>query len=149
MANPVGTGPFMMKEYQSKDYMLLERNPDYWDKGLPYLDRIRINTLTDGMTQMMTFKAGQANGIYDVVPAIAAQLKDAGYDLLVAPGSLYSLSFDAKGSKYLSNPKVRKAIEYAIDKEAICNGPGRGLYEPVYQVVPDQKPRLQSESHTT
>ena len=140
MANPVGTGPFMMKEYQSKDYMLLERNPDYWDKGLPYLDRIRINTLTDGMTQMMTFKAGQANGIYDVVPAIAAQLKDAGYDLLVAPGSLYSLSFDAKGSKYLSNPKVRKAIEYAIDKEAICNGPGRGLYEPVYQVVPTKNP---------
>ena len=140
MAHPVGTGPFILKDYQPKTSMLAVKNPNYWDKGLPYLDSIKINTLTDGMTQMMTFKAGQANGIYDVVPTIAAQLRDAGYKLLIAPGSLYTLSFDSKGSKYLSNPKVRQAIEYAVDKEAICNGPGRGLYKAVYQVVPTDNP---------
>jgi len=38
------------------------------------------------MTQMMTFKAGQANAIYDAVPTTAAQLRDAGYTLHIAPG---------------------------------------------------------------
>lgn len=144
--HPVGTGPFMLKDYQPKTTMEFVKNPDYWDKGKPYLDSIKIDTITNGMTQMMTFKAGQANGIYDVVPAIASQLKDAGYDLLIAPGSLYTLSFDAKGSKFLSNPKVRMAIEYAIDKETICNGPGKGLYKPAYQVVPTSNPGYNESS---
>ena len=134
--NPVGTGPFKLKDYQPKTSMLFEKNPDYWDKGKPYLDSIQIDTLSDGMTQMMTFKAGQANGVYDVVPEIAAQLKDAGNALIVAPGSLYTLTFKTQGSEVFANPKVRMAIEYAVDKEAICKGPGKGLYEPAYQVVP-------------
>jgi len=136
ITHPVGTGPFMLKDYQPKATMVVVKNPDYWDKGKPYLDSIQINTVTNGMTQMMTFKAGQANGIYDVVPTIAAQLRDEGYNLLIAPGSLYTLSLDSKNSEIFSKPKVRMAIEYAIDKEAIVNGPGKGMYKPVYQVVP-------------
>jgi len=134
--HPVGTGPFMLKDYQPKTTMEFVKNPNYWDKGKPYLDGIKIDTVTNGMTQMMTFKAGQANGIYDVVPTIGAQLRDEGYNLLIAPGSLYTLSLDSKGSEFFSKAKVRQAMEYAVDKEAICNGPGRGMYKPVYQVVP-------------
>ena len=38
--NPVGTGPYILKSWTAGDRMVLERNPDYWNKGHPYLDRI-------------------------------------------------------------------------------------------------------------
>jgi peptide/nickel transport system substrate-binding protein len=132
--HPVGTGPFMLKEFVPNVSLTLVKNPNYWHKGLPYLDGIQINQVTNPMTQMLTLKAGQAHAIYAVSEA-ASQLRDAGYPLLMAPGSVLSLTFDTKNSEILSKPKVRQAIEYAIDKEAICSGPGEGLYEPLYQIV--------------
>jgi peptide/nickel transport system substrate-binding protein len=57
-----------------------------------------------------------------------------------APGSLIGINFDTKNSKIFSKPQVRQAIEYAIDKEAVCSGPGQGLYTPVYQILPNTSP---------
>jgi peptide/nickel transport system substrate-binding protein len=138
--HPVGTGPFMLKDYQPNISLTLVKNPNYWQKGLPYLDGIVMSFVPDPMTQMMTFKAGQANAIYAAATTAATQLRDAGYPLKIAPGALYTINFDTKNSEIFSNPKVREAIEYAIDKEAICSGPGEGLWEPVYQIVSNDNP---------
>jgi peptide/nickel transport system substrate-binding protein len=140
MTHPVGTGPFTLKDFQRNVSMTYAKNPDYWDKGLPRLDGIQVNSVLDAMTQMMTFRAGQANAIFDIRQTMATQLRDAGYTLLIAPGAMYTLAFDAKNSEPLGKAKVRQAIEYAIDKEAICNGPGFGLYKPAYQIVTSDSP---------
>jgi peptide/nickel transport system substrate-binding protein len=137
--HPVGTGPFMLKDYQPDTSVTLVKNPNYWQKGLPYLDGIKINTVSDTMTQMLSLKSGQAHAIYDA-QAAAAQLRDVGFPLQMAPGALISLNFDIKNSEYFSKAKVRQAIEYAIDKEAICSGPGQGLYEPMYQIASSTSP---------
>jgi peptide/nickel transport system substrate-binding protein len=148
--HPVGTGPFMLKDYQPNVSLTLVKNPNYWQKGLPYLDGIAITQVTDPMTQMITMKAGQANAIYGAQSA-AAQLRDQGYPVLIAPGSFNFLNFDTKNSEIFSKPKVRQAIEYAIDKEAICNGPGEGLYKPMYQIIssssPDYNPACPSRKY--
>jgi ABC-type transport system substrate-binding protein len=137
--HPVGTGPFMFKDYQPNISLTSVKNPNYWDKKLPYLDGIKIAMVTDPMTQMITFKAGQANAIYNA-RSVAAQLRSEGYPLQIAPGPVFYLSFDTKNSEIFSNPKVRQAMEYAIDKEAICNGPGEGLYQSVYQIISSKSP---------
>jgi len=54
--HPVGTGPFMLKDYQPDTSVTLVKNPNYWQKGLPYLDGIKINTVSDTMTQMLSLK---------------------------------------------------------------------------------------------
>ena len=54
--HPVGTGPFMLKDYQPDISLTLVKNPNYWQKGLPYLDGIKISVVSDDMTQMMTIK---------------------------------------------------------------------------------------------
>jgi peptide/nickel transport system substrate-binding protein len=138
--HPVGTGPFMLKDFERNNKLTLVKNPNYWDKGLPYLDGIEISMVTDPMTQLIAFKAGQTNAIYDAAVPTASQLRDDGYLLKVAPGSLQALSFDSKNSEFFSNSLVRQAMEYAIDKEAICNGPGGGLFSPAYQMVPSTSP---------
>ena len=138
--HPVGTGPFMLKEYQPNISLTLVKNPNYWQKGLPYLDGIVITQVADPMTQMLTLKAGQAHAIYDPQTS-AVQLRDQGYPLLMAQiGFSYMLNFDIKNSPIFSKRQVREAIEYAIDKEAICSGPGEGIYTPAYQIVPTTSP---------
>jgi peptide/nickel transport system substrate-binding protein len=138
--HPVGTGPFMLKDYQPGASLTLVKNSNYWEKGLPYLDGISFVTVRDPMSQVLTFKAGQAHSIYGAAGNVAAQLRDAGYPLKSAPGSLAALTFDSNHSEIFSKLKVRQAIEYAIDKEAICSGPGEGLYIPAYQIVNSKHP---------
>ena len=58
----------------------------------------------------------------------------------IAPGAMYTLTFDSKNSEIFSKAQVRQAIEYAVDKEAICSGPGVGLYKPAYQIVTSDSP---------
>ena len=138
--HPVGTGPFILKDYQPNISLTLVKNPNYWRKDLPYLDGIAIAQVPDPMTQMMTFKAGQAHAIYNAHTNAVVQLRDEGYPLLMAPGSAKAINFDIRNSEYFSKRKVREAIEYAIDKEAICNGPGGGLYTPLYQIASSNSP---------
>ena len=138
--HPVGTGPFMLKDYQPNISLTLVKNPHYWQKGLPYLDGIKIMIVPDPMTQTLTFKAGQANAIYDAQTS-AAQLRDEGYPIQMAQtGNLVGINFDTKNSAIFSKLKVRQAIEYAIDKEAICSGPGQGIFIPAYQIISSKSP---------
>jgi len=139
--HPVGTGPFMFKDYQPDISLTLVKNPNYWRKGLPYLDGIKISVVSDDMTQMMAIKAGQAHAIYDIGLVAADKLRDDGYPLQIAQtGTSMGINFDVKNSEIFSKRQVREAIGYAIDKEAICNGPGRGLYIPLYQIIPHTSP---------
>jgi ABC-type transport system substrate-binding protein len=137
--HPVGTGPFMLKEYVPNTSVTLVKNPNYWQKGLPYLDGIEINVVPDDMTQMITLKAGQANAVY-AAGLYALQLRDEGYPLQTGSGSTQAMNFDVKNSEIFSKLKVRQAMEYAIDKEAICSGPGQGLYKPMYQIASSDFP---------
>jgi peptide/nickel transport system substrate-binding protein len=45
--NPVGTGPYILKSWAAGDRTVLEKNPNYWNKGHPYLDRIILKPLRD------------------------------------------------------------------------------------------------------
>jgi peptide/nickel transport system substrate-binding protein len=138
--HPVGTGPFLLKDYQPNISLAVVKNPNYWQKGLPYLDGIEMIRVPDAMTQMIAFKAGQAHAIYAAVETTAVQLRDQGYPIQMGSGTVQVINFDIKNSEILSKSKVREAIEYAIDKEAICKGPGEELYEPMYQIVSRTSP---------
>jgi peptide/nickel transport system substrate-binding protein len=140
MTHPVGTGPFVLKDYQPNISLTLVKNPNYWEKGLPYLEGIVMSYLPNAMTQTITFKAGQGDAIYDCSAITAAQLRDDGYSLQMAPGGLKAINFDVKNSPIFSKRQVRQAIEYAIDKEAICKGPGLGIPKPLYQILPNTSP---------
>jgi peptide/nickel transport system substrate-binding protein len=140
MTHPVGTGPYKLEKLEPNSSTTLVKNQDYWDKGLPYLDKLQLNVVADPMTQLLAFKSGQADAIYDCTPSTAAQLKNEGWPLLVAPSAVFCLSFDSRNNKILGDKKVREAIEYAIDKDVLCSGPGFGLFKPIYQVVPASSP---------
>ena len=134
--NPVGTGPFKLKQYERNVSIKYIKNPDYWDKNLPYLDEMDCIAIPDPMTQLAAFKAGDVHVLYDAKPQIVQQLAKEGYELIICPGTLQSIVPNTKDpDSVFTNKKVREAIEYAIDKEAIASGPGMGLYKSAYHIV--------------
>ena len=59
--NPVGTGPFMVKEWVPGSHLLLERNEYYWEEGKPYLDEVRMDYLPDDNARMLQIQGGEAD----------------------------------------------------------------------------------------
>src|SRR5262249_43392881 len=63
--SPVGTGPFILKSWNAGDRMVLERNPNYWNKGHPYLDRITLKPLPDAQSRFASLQSGEADIVWD------------------------------------------------------------------------------------
>ena len=63
--NPVGTGPFLLKSWTAGDRMVLERNPDYWKPGHPYLDRVALKPLPDAQARFASLQSGGADIVWD------------------------------------------------------------------------------------
>jgi len=135
--HPVGTGPFRLKEYKANQYVYFEKNPDYWEEGIPYLDEVQYHVIPDMVTLMAALKAGELDGGgVDFVTASELE-KTGGFDVWVNFGNLgLSLSFNMKDpASVWSDKRMREALEYAIDKEKICQTLTYGYCEPTYEII--------------
>ena len=64
----IGTGPYVLKEHTRKVRIVLARNPDYYDKGRPYVDEYVILSTPDAATRMAAFRTGQSDIIWLASP---------------------------------------------------------------------------------
>jgi peptide/nickel transport system substrate-binding protein len=120
---PVGTGPFKFVEWVRDDRLVVERFDGYWEKGLPYLDKIVFRPLPDTSVATVNLKAGGFDLIDAVEPKDVAGIrsrKDLAY--AESPGvNYYMIRFNMSQPPFDSRP-VRQALAYAIDREAIARG---------------------------
>src|SRR5882724_13001223 len=72
----IGTGPFLLKEHNRKVRVVLTRNPDYWDKGRPYVDEYVILSTPDAATRMAAFRTGQSDFIWLASPSEVETLRN-------------------------------------------------------------------------
>ena len=62
--NPVGTGPFVLKSWTAGDRMVTERNPNYWDKNKPNLDRVVLRPLPDAQSRFASLVSGETDVVW-------------------------------------------------------------------------------------
>ncbi|MGM4883179.1 ABC transporter substrate-binding protein [Rhizobium leguminosarum] len=124
---PIGTGPFVFKEWVRGSHIILERNPDYWDAGKPYLDQIAIRFVPDGAARAAGFETGEFDlGGDNPIPLSDLErikaLPNIGVDSrgYETKGDLTQLIFNLD-NEYLKDVKVRRAIAHAIDLDVILN----------------------------
>jgi ABC-type transport system substrate-binding protein len=119
--HPVGTGPFKFVEYKDKEYLLLERNDNYWN-GKAHLDQIKYIFIADSVTAQISFESGEGDTISLMSggPKMATELGPKGYSVTANPGGLCMCFIPpvTNPDSPLTNLKVREAMEYAIDKKA-------------------------------
>jgi peptide/nickel transport system substrate-binding protein len=118
----VGTGPFVLKEFTRDSRIVLEKNPNYWMNGLPKLDRVIMNIITDRAVQVQGLVSGAIDAVEFVDPADFPILK-ASKDVVIdkSLSSLIMVMAMNCSKPYLSDLKVRQAVNYAIDKQKVLD----------------------------
>jgi len=131
-----GTGPFLVKEYIPNEKLILTKNPDYWQEGLPYLDQIDYLISKDNNTRSAMLEAGDS----DVAGFLSIQDVDrfkTSNEIEVIAGSStrdYYMSLNNLNPP-LDEVSVRQALNYAIDKEGIARTVFLGYAKPAEAVI--------------
>jgi len=139
---PVGTGPYKAVEVVPGQHFVLEKNENYHDspKGQPTIGKIDIRTIPDVNTQIAELFSGSLDVIWQVPSDQAEKLAQMGDQFTVANESTMRvgyLAMDAAGRSGMDpNPftdlKVRQAINYAIDRDAIVDNLLKGKSKVVW-----------------
>ncbi|NJP89439.1 hypothetical protein HCN51_08270 [Nonomuraea sp. FMUSA5-5] len=131
---PVGTGPFVFKEYVPDNRMVVTRNPHYWRVGLPYLDEIEFRILPDTQTRAQTLEAGGVDAIgtsRDEDLTKFGAMKDQ-YTVHRAQGMAVAEYMFLLNTAVppLDDVRVRRALAHAMDRETVIKTLRGGLTEP-------------------
>lgn len=141
---PVGTGAFLLAEWKLGVSMKLVRNPYYWKKApdgkaLPYLDELEFQIIPEDNTRLLKLKAGELHGTEFVPFSRVKELKaDATLRMELWPSTKVNyLTFNVRpkfsdgSDNPLSNEKVRQALNYAVNKDAVMAIVTQGLGIPM------------------
>jgi peptide/nickel transport system substrate-binding protein len=126
--HPVGTGPFMVQSWVKGSHITFVRNPNYWEKGKPYLDSVRYNFATDANSRLLALKAGSAQ-IMDGVPfsQISSLEKSKAVQVQAAKVPLFLGLWLNHAIKPLASLPVRQAMQYALNRPEINKDIFHGL----------------------
>jgi peptide/nickel transport system substrate-binding protein len=139
---PIGNGAFVFKEWVRGDYVLLERNPNYWDKGRPLLDRIRFRFIPDSGAREAALETGEVQYTpLSPVPLSDAPRIKAEPQLVVETrgqefyASMFFMDFNLRRPTF-KDVRVRQAIAHAIDRTALADIVWYGFAVPATGPVP-------------
>ncbi|KIG03497.1 glutathione ABC transporter substrate-binding protein GsiB [Caballeronia concitans] len=135
--HPVGTGPFEFVEWKQTDDLKVKKFAGYWKKGYPKIDMIDWKPVVDNNTRAALMQTGEADFAFQVPFEQAAALKTSPkVDLIAAPSIIQRYISMNMNQKPFDNPKVREALNYAINKEALVKVAFAGYAVPSEGVVP-------------
>ena len=139
--NPVGTGPFKFGSFQRDVNYKVVKNTGYWMKDRPYLDGIEIKYIADPMTQQAAMQAGEADMLELEPGKMAKDLESLGLSVNFQIVTVYTFFPDsAHADSPYADQKVREAVEYAIDREALAKAFSYGYWDAPYQIPPTSNP---------
>jgi peptide/nickel transport system substrate-binding protein len=126
--HPTGTGPFQFSSYQRQQQLVVKRFAGYW--GQPaLLDGITFKFIPDSDARLLALESGSVQVMLIVPNQDAADLQSKGFTVGVSPVGAYEAFYcnisGKKGYTICQDPNVRKAIQYAIDRQALI----KGIYE--------------------
>jgi len=138
---PIGTGPFIFKEWKKGSHLTLERNPNYFKKGKPYLEKIIVKIVPDAASRMIAFEAKEIDYLYYVnLPSSeVSRFKNRPGFLVSSRGhevgpSIMMITFNLRRTPF-NHLKVRQAIAHAIDREYIEEKADYGLGKPAISPI--------------
>jgi peptide/nickel transport system substrate-binding protein len=134
--NPVGSGPFVFKEWVRGSHILMERNPNYYKKDQPYLDRVVAKFIPNANARVLALESGEIDYVSIFgLPASAVASLEKMKDIVVVThrtrvnygGIMAHINVREKP---LSVKEVRQALSYAIDRKLLVERAVAGLAEP-------------------
>lgn len=130
----ISNGPFYISEWVPGSYILMSKNPNYWNADAIKLDGIKWNLIEDANASYSAYQTGEALMIKDVpteeIPSLTGNP-----EFYVDPiiGTYY-ISLNLNREPF-DNADVRKALSLAIDRDYVANTLMQGTYSPAYNFM--------------
>lgn len=135
--DPLGTGPFKLKEWVPGDHLTIERNEHYWEEGKPYLDEVRFDYIADDNARILRIQGGDADIVEGVPWTQIPELSDVdGFHVQSDEIVRYEGVFLNHTYAPLDEVEVRQALNYATDKVAINDAVYGGVGEVANSMIP-------------
>ncbi len=137
---PVGTGPFRLVEWTQGDRIIMEKNASYWREGFPLIDRLIFRPIPESATRVAAIRTHEVDIVTRLSPEEADSLRGIkGIEILSYPvDRVYYIAFNnittGKG-KPTEDPRVRLAMNYAVDVDAIIDALFNGYARPATGLV--------------
>ncbi|RMC37587.1 ABC transporter substrate-binding protein [Paracoccus alkanivorans] len=134
---PVGTGPWQFGTWTDGEKITGTRFADHWRNGIPGVDGIEILVIPETATGLRAVQSGQVNIAYQLSENQQPLIDRMPNLELVSGPTLYIYQLYVNSSRGpLQDPRVRKALSMAIDREAYVNATQAGIGEPAYMNLP-------------
>jgi peptide/nickel transport system substrate-binding protein len=146
LVKPVGTGPFMLKEWQRSDHLTFVANPNYFRKPKPYLDQVIFKVVTDAATGIEAFKNGELDAVFGQGVPGGLPYGQVRQLIQAKPANMAVSEFNQAFSQLLwmncakppfDNVKVRRALAHAINKELIIKALLQGFGQAQPSIIGD------------
>ena len=160
--DPLGNGPFMLQEWKPQEQITLKRNPEYYEEGKPYLDRIVFRIVPDRTTLLTQLRAGEVDFLTNVPPREYQKLTEdyqegnisikpyefpgRSYEFIVwntidpdqySPQEINTLEeLDRIPNPYFADSRVRRAMTHALNRNLIRDAVGYGLFMEMTGPIP-------------
>lgn len=136
-AKAISNGPFKLAEYKSGDKIVLVKNENYWNADSVKLDRIEASMIVEATTALTAYQNNELDILDDLPSAEIAKLQaeDPTFGVLPLIGTYY-YSFNMEKIEELKDVRVRKALAYSINREAIVETVTKGGQIPATGFVP-------------
>ncbi len=121
-ANPVGTGPYKFVSWTKDEAVVMEANESYW-KGAPVIKKVTMKPIPESATRVAELQTGGVDIIANVPPHQVDALSAGGATKVAStPSARYvTVVIVADKGGPLSDPRVRQALNYAVDVPGIIN----------------------------
>lgn len=134
--NPVGTGPFKFKSW-SADTLQVERNDSYWREGLPKVDGVTLRSVPENGSRVAMLQAGEAQMITPVPSEMVKVIeKNPAIEVVNQPSIVEWYVAMNTMKKPFDDPRVRQALNYAVDRNAFCKVVLNGFCTPADSPMP-------------
>jgi peptide/nickel transport system substrate-binding protein len=136
--HPAGTGPFKLAKWEQNQIIVLEKNPHYFKSGLPYLDRIELRVMKEGVTRVTALRAGEVD-FANAVPRehVERLARDPQIQMLRGKDTQRLGTIFNHRNPIFADVRVRRAVlGYGIDRQAIAKTALLGQAQPLWSFVP-------------
>lgn len=146
---PVGTGPFMLNEYRSGQYIRLARNQAYW-KGLPRMAQVVIDLGAGGTGRLSKLLTGECDVLaYPAASQLSILRDDPRLRLTLRPGmNIAYMAFNTEKPPF-NNVKIRRAVALAINNQRLMQSIYYGTAETAASILPRASWAYDNDAHIT
>ena len=141
-SRPVGTGPFVFDSWERDNRLVVKKNPNYWQEGLPYLDEIVFRPIPDEDTRISSLETGDIDVLQTLRQSSGVRVRDLeGVDSYEQLGNITGVNIFNTTAPPLDDVRVREALARAVDQAQIIEiQGGTGVVPPSTQVFSEDDP---------